>query len=404
MAPASAAGPGTDRYGSKPMVASFNALQLRRLFEATVAIGSGLELQLVLERIVSAAADLVDATYGALGVLDEHRTRLSDFVSVGIDEATRADIGELPRGHGILGEVISNPKPLRLPDLSAHPSSQGFPPNHPPMTSFLGVPLLIRGLPFGNLYLCDKRGGGEFTESDTALLVALAAAAAATIDNARLFGRVSDLTLFEERERIARDLHDTVIQRLFAAGLSLQGLIRLVDDALVEERLEAVVDELDATVHDIRSAIFELHAPRQLGRSTRQTAVSLCAEAGRLLGFEPTIRFDGPIDAALSEEQSEHVLTVLREALSNVAKHARASGIDVRLSWSDGFVSLEVSDNGVGPDGPDGPVGPGRSDGGRGLTNMTSRAKTLGGDCTVSPGETGGTRVCWVIPTVDGTN
>jgi signal transduction histidine kinase len=259
------------------------------------------------------------------------------------------------------------------------------------MTSFLGVPILIGGQAFGNLYLCDKHGGEVFTDVDQELVVTLAAAAGVAIDNARLHARVGDLALLEDRERIARDLHDTVIQRLFAVGLGLQGALRLSSDPVLSERIEAAVDELDTTVREVRSAIFELHAPRLPGRSTRQAVLELSAEAGRTLGFEPTVRFVGPVDASIDDEVAEHLVAVEREALSNVAKHASASRVALTVEVTEGRVVLCVEDDGVGP------VDVGS--GGRGLENMAARARKLGGSCVFDGREPSGSRLRWSVPT-----
>ena len=201
----------------------------RQLLDAVITIGADLDLLTVLQHIVDAATSLADARYGALGVLDPTRTFLTDFLTVGLDEETRADIGELPKGHGILGLLIADPRPLRLPDLRAHPDSFGFPPGHPPMRSFLGVTVTVRGAVFGNLYLTDKRSQEAFSQADEELLVGFATAAGIAIDNARLHASLSELALLQDRERIAMDLHDTVIQQLFAVGLSLQAMLRRVE-------------------------------------------------------------------------------------------------------------------------------------------------------------------------------
>ncbi|MGB0112649.1 MAG: GAF domain-containing protein, partial [Ilumatobacteraceae bacterium] len=284
--------------------------QLRRLLEAVLTIGSDLDLHSVLRTIIAAAAELVDAQYGALGVLDEAGDGLSDFITVGLDAETRSAIGHLPEGHGILGLLIVDPKPLRLPNLGEHPDSFGFPPNHPPMTSFLGVPITVRGAVFGNLYLCDKTGGGVFTDIDQELVVDLAAAAAIAIENARLHAAGAELATLADRERIARDLHDVVIQRLFAIGLGLDAAMQRVTDTEVRDRLGVAVDSLDATVRDIRSAIFQLHTSRAPGRSVRSELVSLVDESEGALGFAPIIHFDGPIDAAVDHELAEELLAV----------------------------------------------------------------------------------------------
>src|SRR5215204_4808392 len=210
---------------------------LRQLLDAVLTVGSDLDLPAILERIVQAAVDLVDARYGALGVLDDTRTRLAQFVTVGLDDETYNAIGHLPEGHGILGLLIVDAKPLRLPDLREHPDSYGFPPNHPPMRSFLGVPIRVRDKVFGNLYLTDKTTAEVFTDVDEELCVALAAAAGIAIENARLHQRVRELDLMEDRERIAQDLHDTVIQRIFATGLAVQAAARLTTDPEVARRL-----------------------------------------------------------------------------------------------------------------------------------------------------------------------
>jgi len=365
--------------------------QLRRLLDAVLEVGSDLDLETVLQRIVATAAELVDATFGALGVLDDTGTRLAQFLTVGIDDAGRAAIGNLPEGHGILGLLIVDPRPLRLSDLTEHADSFGFPPNHPKMRSFLGVPVRVRDHVFGNLYLTDKKGGEAFTEVDEEMVVALAAAAGIAIDNARLHARVADLALFEDRERIARELHDTVIQRLFATGLSLQGAARLAEgNPQLLERLQQAVDDLDMTVREVRSAIFELHTARLPGRSVRQEVLDICTESSRALGFEPVVRFDGPIDTATDEAVADHLAAVLREALANVARHAMATTTEVRLTAIDGQLSLTVVDDGVGPAEHD------RA--GRGLQNMQVRATRLGGDVGLSARPQGGAELRWTVP------
>jgi signal transduction histidine kinase len=364
--------------------------QLRRLLDGVLTVGSDLDLHTVLDTIIAAAAELVDAQYGALGVLDESGTRLSDFITVGIDEAARQRIGHLPEGHGILGLLIVDPKPLRLPDLHEHPGSFGFPPNHPPMTSFLGVPIAVRGKVFGNLYLCDKHGGDVFTDVDEELAVGLASAAGIAIENARLHARVADLATLDDRERIARDLHDTVIQRMFAIGLGLQATLRFVSDPTAVTRITSAIDELDTTVRDVRAAIFELHTSRAPGRSVRQELFELCAESARGLGFEPVVRFDGPIDTAVQEAAADELFAVTREALTNVAKHARARTAEIRVEVRDSRLSVRVTDDGVGFE-------PGIG-AGRGVTNLEARAARLGGTFEISRAEQGGTDLRWSIP------
>src|SRR5688572_11926486 len=236
---------------------------MRRLLDAVLTIGTDLDLPAMLHRIIEAAVELVDARYGALGVLDDAGSRLAQFITVGIDEEGRRQIGRLPEGHGILGLLIVDAKPLRLPDLREHPHSYGFPPNHPPMRSFLGVPIRVRDQVFGNLYLTDKRTAEVFTDVDEELVVGLASAAGVAIENARLHARIAELALLDDRERIARDLHDTVIQRLFASGLSLQGTLRLVSDDGAADRIHGVIEDLDETVKQIRTAIFGLEGSRR---------------------------------------------------------------------------------------------------------------------------------------------
>jgi signal transduction histidine kinase len=362
-----------------------------------MTVGSDLDLPAMLRRIVGAAVDLVDARYGALGVLDESRTRLAQFITVGIDEQAHAAIGHLPEGHGILGLLIVEAKPIRLPDLREHPDSYGFPPGHPPMKSFLGVPIRLRDEVFGNLYLTDKTSAEVFTDVDEELVVGLAAAAGVAIENARLHARVQDLTLVEDRERIARELHDTVIQRLFATGLSLQGTARLVgtDPAAARSRVELAVDDLDLTVKYIRSAIFELEGSRTGQSGPRRQLLNVIDEAVDALGFEPRVLVDGPLDTGLDDATVADAVATLREALTNVVRHAHATRVDVAVVVDDRTVSITVTDDGAGPRRRSEPGSPGE---GRGLDNMATRAARHGGTCDLRAGDDGGAVLDWRIP------
>jgi two-component system, NarL family, sensor histidine kinase DevS len=369
---------------------------LRQLLDAVLTVGSDLDLPAMLERIVQAAVDLVDARYGALGVLDESRSRLAQFITVGIDDETHRAIGHLPEGHGILGLLILDAQPLRLPDLREHPDSYGFPPNHPLMRSFLGVPIRVRDEVFGNLYLTDKTSAEVFTDVDEELVIGLAAAAGVAIENARLHARVQELALLEDRERIARDLHDTIVQRLFATGLSLQGTIGLMrtDPVAAIDRVQTAVDDLDLTVKHIRSAIFGLAstADRSVD-SVRRRVLDVVAEAGGMLGFEPTVLFDGAVDTATPEPVATDLLATLREALSNVARHAEATRVDVVLTvdaGDGGHLVLRVTDDGVGPPKPGAPRG-------HGLDNMAARAERRGGSFEITRASPRGTTIEWGV-------
>jgi len=355
-----------------------------------MTIGSDLDLESVLRHIVESAVALVDARYGALGVLDESGARLSQFITVGMDDETYEAIGVLPEGHGILGLLIVDPKPIRLPDLHEHPDSYGFPPNHPAMKSFLGVPIRVRDQVFGNLYLTDKTTAEVFTDVDEEMGVALAAAAGVAIENARLHMQVRELALLEDRERIARDLHDTVIQRLFATGLRLQGAARLSERPEVSERISQAVDDLDLTVKHIRTAIFGLEASRRAAGGLRQRVLSLTSEAAGPLGFDPHVLFDGPVDT-VPEHIATELLAVLREALTNVARHAQATRVDVEVG-AGADVTARVVDNGRG-------LPESRRDGGRGMGNMEERASRLGGALVTSGDPTSGTAIEWRVPT-----
>lgn len=367
--------------------------QLRQLLDAVLAIGGNLDLEVVLQRVVKAAVGLVGAKYGALGVLDVSRTHLVEFVTTGLTQDERDAIGDNPKGHGILGLLIADPRPIRLPDLAKHPESFGFPPGHPPMTTFLGVPILIGGEAFGNLYLTEKAGGEPFSEIDEELAIGLAAAAAAAIDNARLHARAREVDLIEDRERIARELHDTVIQRLFAAGLSLQAAVRFMTRPDAIERVERAVDDLDDTVRDIRSAIFELQSVRPSNDPApglRRRVLDLGAEFSDGLGFDPTFRFDGAIDTMVPDEIAEHVVAVVREGLANVARHARAASAQVTLKVGRGRVDVAVTDDGRGPGG--------RRSGGHGLVNVLERAQSLGGNASLEAVADRGALLRWSVP------
>ena len=246
------------------------------------------------------------------------------------------------------------PKPIRLPDLHEHPDSYGFPPNHPPMKSFLGVPVRVRDQVFGNLYLTDKTTDEVFTDVDEELVVALAAAAGVAIENARLHVRVRELALLEDRERIARDLHDTVIQRLFATGLSLQGAARLSERPELTERITR--RSTTSTSPSSRSAPPSSASRRPAGRrpGSGNGSCPLTMAAAGPLGFDPHVVFDGPVDT-VPETIAAELLAVLHEALTNAARHAHASRAEVVVEVAAGEVVLRVADDGQGlPERPPG--------------------------------------------------
>lgn len=368
-----------------------DADRLGHLVEAVLSVGTDLSLPDVLRRIVEAAVGLVDARYGALGVLDEDRHSLSEFVNVGLSPEQTEAIGPLPQGHGILGLLILEPKPIRLADLSQHADSYGFPPNHPPMGSFLGVPIKIRDRVFGNLYLTEKISAAEFSEEDEALAIALAQAAALAIDNARLHERMRLLILDEDRERIAADLHDTVIQRIFATGLMLEGLLRHLP-AEYAERLERAVTDLDETIRQIRTTIFALSAPRHR-TSLRSEILEIVKRTAETLGFLPHVRLDGPLDGSVSVTIAAHVTSGLTELLAGLDPDL-VTAVDLAVDIAPGpqlLVSVRIAGRGAPTD--DTP----------GVLALRNRALLLRGRCEVqeSQDELAST-VLWQVPLDEG--
>lgn len=367
--------------------------RLDELLSAVLSVAGDLELPTVLRRIAESARSLVGARYCALGVLGDDGT-LEEFVPIGLDDEAVDAIGDLPEGRGILGLLVRDPRPIRLDRLQDHPNSVGFPPNHPPMHSFLGVPILVHGEPFGNLYLCEKADGNGFTEQDEALAATLAAAAAIAVENARLHTHVRSIAVLTERERIARDLHDKVIQHLFAIGMALESTARVAEDPDTRRRIDESVDQLDDTVREIRTTIFGLETEALPGRQLRTEMLQVVDEMTPGLRARPQIRFDGPVDVVTPDRVADELVATLREALANVARHADATAVEVLLEAGD-EIRLRVLDNGRGP-GPSDPTV--RS--GRGLHNLAQRAESLGGSLAVRERGEGGTELAWSVPLV----
>jgi signal transduction histidine kinase len=366
-------------------------LKLRRLVQSMLMMEGELHLPVVLRQLVGEACALVDARYGALGVLSESGNSLDQFITVGLDPDEEFAIGPRPSGRGVLGTLIIEALPLRLADIAQSPDSFGFPPNHPPMRSFLGVPVRVRGEVYGNLYLTDKTTAKEFTEEDEATALTLAQAAGIAIENARLHGVARDHTLAEDRDRIARDLHDTVIQRLFAVGLSLQGTARLVERPEVASRIGDAINKLDETIRHLRTAIFNLEMTINHD-GFRRMVFDLLHELTPVIGAVPHVTFTGLVDSVVTGPVADHALATLREALTNVGRHAAATHVAVTVAASDDL-RLVVVDDGKGM------VGAGAD--GRGLRNMRARAERFGGSLELGTSREGGTRLIWRIPLAD---
>jgi signal transduction histidine kinase len=370
--------------------------QLLTLNEAILAISSDLSLAETLHHIVAAAAELAGADYAALGVPDETGEFLAEFVTVGLSAEAEARISHRPRGHGILGLLLHDQQSLRLKNLQEHPRSIGFPEHHPSMTSFLGVPVLYKGKVLGDLYLTNKRGAEEFTEQDQRVIEHLALHAAVAIANAQLYEKVQQLSVLEERQRIGMDLHDGVIQSIYAVGLNLEyvnSLLAAGEKDGVNERVRAAIEALNSTIRDIRAYIQDLRPRRFNGNDLVVGLQQLLAEfkANTLMVVE--FRADPTANRALTAGGRLGLFHIAQEALSNAARHSRATRVEVRLQEREGDIELSLKDNGQGfdPDHIERRVG-------HGLLNMRDRALAIGGHWALhsQPGE--GTEIRVSVP------
>jgi len=369
--------------------------RLHALIESMLLIESELDLPVLLRSIVSVASELAGARYGALGISTSDGSELNQFITYGLTAEEQRRIGDLPTGHGLLGGVLHDAKSRRSPNIDHEPDSVGFPANHPKMTTFLGVPVLAGdGRVFGTLYLCDRIDGEPFSEEDEALVEGFGRAASLIVDKALLRAQLREFTLTEERERMARDLHDTVIQRLFAVGLSLQSVVSSNLEPASRERVMSSIDDLDATIREIRTTIFEITRERSApAAGLRGRVLSIIGEVTTKLDLPVDVTFEGPLDTVVGPTASDHLIKVLRELLTNIVRHASATHVHVSIELRGGELTVCVADDGIG-------LRPGRTPG-RGLRNLADRAQELQGSFDVSPGESGGTLVLWTARRLD---
>lgn len=365
-----------------------------------MALASELDIDSLLQRIAILSREVLGARYAAVGVLSE-TGELKNFIYSGIDEETAEKIGDLPRGRGVLGVLIEQGKPLRMREISDHPRSYGFPDHHPPMHTFLGVPIIVRGRVFGRLYLTEKEDGKEFSKDDERIALTLASQAGVAIDNARLYEEIRErseaLAVMEERDRIAKELHDGVIQSIYSVGLSLQGSLSLMDRApeIARQRIDGVLSELDNVVRDVRSYIFDLQPNVVQGRSLQEAIAELAKDLEVNTLAAVSIDLDDDACAELDEKQKSNIVQIVREIFSNIARHAQANEVGVYCTDTGGRLLLEISDDGTGFD-------PGTVSKGYGLRNVKERALRLGGSMEIVPREPRGTIHRVEIPLVYG--
>jgi DNA-binding NarL/FixJ family response regulator/signal transduction histidine kinase len=340
---------------------------------ATRAVASVLSVDEVLQVIVDQVRPLVGAQYAALGIVDPSGVVIERFITSGLSDEARARIGPLPRGHGFLGLIIKENSSFRIPDINSDPRRYGFPPHHPPMTSFLGVPVTVKGRSVGNLYLTNKQDAVEFTEADQAIVETFARHAAIAIDNARLHEQVHRLAVVDERERIGKDLHDGIIQSIYAVGLSLEDVPELIADDPDEVvlRVERAIDTLHLTIRDIRNFIFGLR-PELLGGTTLIGGLAALVDDFRHNSMVDLELVVGAVAHEPPDAMTSHLLGIVNEALSNVARHSAATRALVELARDDRGLTIIVRDNGRGFD-----PGTAAALGHQGLRNMRSRAADI---------------------------
>lgn len=370
-------------------MSEFSPQRIRVLVESAAAVAGQTDLSSLLRATVTTAIELTGARYGAIGVLGEHGS-LVDFIPIGMDEADVKRISHYPRGTGVLGTITRQGATVRLDEISDHPDSVGFPEHHPEMHSFLGAPVRVGERVFGNLYLAEKAGG--FTAQDETIVELLAVTAGSAVAALRLQERLRRAALQEDRERIARDLHDSIIQDLFAIGLGLQTALGHLDhDAeTVRTRIGDAVDRLDETIGSLRRYIFDLRPPVWARPSLAAEIRRLVADLSEPHGVAVGIDIDCPPDTP-EPPLTDHVIAVVKESVSNALRHARARTIDVRVACDGDRVLVNVADDGAGFD-------PDTEHGGLGLRNLARRVGALGGEYVLDTAPGNGTVVTVWLP------
>jgi len=358
---------------------------------AVAAITRELDVDRVLQLIVDEVRRLSGARYAALGLADRDGAIVT-FITSGITAEARRRIGALPAGRGLLGALIHEGRTIRLAEASRDRRSVGVPAHHFAVHTFLGVPVQVRGRPVGNLYLANKRGGAPFTAGDQDLVERFSDHAGIAIDNARLLAQVQRLAIVEERERIGRELHDSVIQRLYGISLSLEDVPDMVteDPADAEQRVDHAIETLHAAIGDIRTFIYGLRPALPTPGDLRRSLVDLGDEVSRTAPV--TVDVD-VADVSVSADDAAEVVAIAREALSNVARHAAATRATVQLTVRDHHLRLVVVDNGQGF-----VTGGRRARSQHGLSNMRDRAAALGGRVVVRSTPGTGTRIIVTLP------
>jgi signal transduction histidine kinase len=373
--------------------------QLAALHKAAVTLTKEIDLATVLQSVVDEARTLANAQYGAVGVLNEEANYIDQFIVSGITPQQRALLGPPPRGHGLLGALIKTGESIRVPNISEDPRSVGFPPNHPPMRSLLGVPISFQGEILGDLYLTDKLGPAgnvtAFSDQDQQLLEMFATQAAIAIKNAQFHRQSQQLTLLQERDRFGMDLHDGVIQSMYGIGLMLEEAQNRFETEAEggKDLLLQAVEGLRRTIHDIRNYIMDLRPQRFQGRDLREGLAELAREVRAHSFLSIDVEVETAEVTRLSPEQTVEILHITREALTNVRKHARASQVEIYMTSRSDAVLLTITDNGIGLD-------PNRihNGTGHGLHNMQERAQALGGKISFNRIKSGGTCIQLEIP------
>ena len=373
--------------------------QLAALHEAALSLTEELDLNLVLQKVVDLARDLVKAKYGALGVLGEEGRRIDQFISSGLSQGQQTKMGPPPEGHGLLGAVIESGQPIRVSRIDTDERSSGFPNAHPKMKSFLGVPIRFKNEVIGELYLTDKMDSyGElidFSDQDQRILEMFATQAAIAIKNAQLYRKSQQLTILQERERFGMDLHDGIIQSIYAIGLMLDDTQhRMHEDIdLARDGINQAIGGLNEVIKDIRNYILDLRPNRFQGRDLKEGLNELARELEANSFLDVNLDLNAIDISSLNPERTVEILHIAQESLSNVRKHARATCVDIVLHKQNRSLLLSICDDGVGIIREQI-----NNSTGNGLKNMRERAQALGGTLEViTPGD-GGTQVKVTIP------